>query len=62
MTSTCWHAIQNLILWRTGSALQEGIDVDDAIWARLKSLAHRILVESSEASRSGAGAGVNDND
>ncbi|MFO7942217.1 MAG: amino acid--tRNA ligase-related protein [Bacillota bacterium] len=38
------------------------ISYDDAIWARLKALAHRILVESSEASRGGAGAGVNDND
>jgi len=43
-------------------ALEEGIEVDDAIWARLKTLAHRILVESSEASRGGAGAGDNDND
>nr|WP_298411273.1 DUF3726 domain-containing protein [uncultured Halomonas sp.] len=43
-------------------AFAEGIDVDDALWQRLKTLATRILVESSDASRSGAGAGNNDND
>jgi LDH2 family malate/lactate/ureidoglycolate dehydrogenase len=55
------HSESDLMACRE-RALQEGIEVDDAIWARLKTLAHRILVESSDSSRSGAGAGVNDND
>lgn len=43
-------------------ALVEGLDVDDQLWKTLKSLADRLLVEASEASRSGAGAGKSDND
>ncbi|MGS2744971.1 DUF3726 domain-containing protein [Halomonas sp. LS-001] len=55
------HSESDLMACRKRS-LQEGIEVDEAIWKRLKILAHRILVESSDASRGGAGAGVNDND
>ena len=36
--------------------------VDPASWAVLDSLAQRILVPSSDASRAGAGAGTSDND
>ncbi|GEN24062.1 hypothetical protein HCU01_20110 [Halomonas cupida] len=43
-------------------AMQQGIEVDEGLWVRLKSLATRLLVESTETSRSGAGAGSNDND
>lgn len=43
-------------------AFAEGIEVDDALWQRLKNLASRILVESSDASRGGAGASDGDND
>jgi LDH2 family malate/lactate/ureidoglycolate dehydrogenase len=43
-------------------ALVEGLDVDDQLWKTLKTLADRLLVEASEASRSGAGAGKSDND
>nr|WP_299244343.1 Ldh family oxidoreductase [uncultured Halomonas sp.] len=43
-------------------AFAEGIEVDDALWQRLKTLATRILVEASDASRDGAGAGTRDND
>lgn len=43
-------------------ALKEGIEVDDTIWACLKELADRMLVESSEESRSGAGSRTADND
>ncbi|MCW4150307.1 DUF3726 domain-containing protein [Halomonas sp. 18H] len=55
------HSESGLMACRK-QALLEGIEVDDVIWSHLKTLAHRILVESSDASRSGAGAGVNDND
>lgn len=55
------HSESDLMACRE-KALLEGIEVDDVIWSRLKILAHRILVVSSDASRSGAGAGVNDND
>ena len=44
------------------SALVEGLEVDDQLWNTLKSLADRLLVEASTASRSGAGAGASDND
>ena len=43
-------------------ALVEGLEVDDELWNTLKSLASRLLVEATESSRSGAGAGTNDND
>ncbi|WP_017429137.1 Ldh family oxidoreductase [Vreelandella jeotgali] len=43
-------------------AMLDGITIDDAVWNKLKHLAARILVESTEASRSGAGPEVNDND
>ncbi|OEY66990.1 DUF3726 domain-containing protein [Marinobacter sp. X15-166B] len=43
-------------------SLSEGIDVDEALWERLKVLAIRTLVEASEDSRMGAGAGTSDND
>lgn len=43
-------------------ALVEGLEVDDELWKTLKTLADRLLVEASEASRSGAGAGKSDND
>lgn len=42
--------------------LKQGIDVDPELWDRLKELATRILVEASDDSRSGAGAGSSDND
>jgi LDH2 family malate/lactate/ureidoglycolate dehydrogenase len=44
------------------SALVEGLEVDDQLWNTLKSLADRLLVEATESSRSGAGAGASDND
>lgn len=47
---------------RRQQALVEGMDVDDALWHNLKSLADRLLVEATEASRSGAGAATPDND
>ncbi|GAA3896451.1 hypothetical protein GCM10022228_04070 [Halomonas cibimaris] len=43
-------------------AMLDGILIDDAVWDRLKHLATRILVESTEASRSGAGPGTDDSD
>lgn len=43
-------------------AMQEGIEVDDELWSRLKALSTRLLVEATEDSRSGAGAGSTDND
>lgn len=43
-------------------ALIEGMDVDDTLWHTLKTLADRLLVEATEASRSGAGAATPDND
>lgn len=43
-------------------ALVEGMDVDEELWLNLKSLADRLLVEATDASRSGAGAGTSDND
>lgn len=43
-------------------AMLDGISVDDAVWSRLKALATRILVESTDASRAGAGAGTVDSD
>ena len=56
------HHPESELLACRQQALREGIEVDDAIWGRLKTLAHRIQVESSEASRGGAGAGDHDND
>lgn len=44
------------------SSLVEGIEVDPELWERLKLLATRMLVEASDDSRQGAGAGTNDND
>ncbi|KPP99391.1 DUF3726 domain-containing protein [Marinobacter sp. HL-58] len=43
-------------------ALVEGLEVDDQLWKTMKSLADRLLVEATEASRGGAGAGTTDND
>lgn len=43
-------------------AMLDGIGIDDGVWNRLKDLATRILVESTDASRGGAGAGNTDND
>ncbi|MEM7172667.1 MAG: hypothetical protein AAF530_21055 [Pseudomonadota bacterium] len=41
----------------------EGIEIDDETWRRLTTLANRMLVEASDASRmAGAGAGLLDND
>lgn len=56
------HHSQTALLAFRERALHEGVEVDDLPWNRLKQLAHRILVESSEASRSGAGGSRNDND
>lgn len=55
------HRASDLLACREKS-LVDGIAVDDDVWLRLKQLATRILVESSDASRGGAGAGVRDND
>ncbi|MCH8529393.1 MAG: DUF3726 domain-containing protein [Saccharospirillum sp.] len=44
------------------AALVEGMDVDDSLWHTLKTLAERLLVEATDASRSGAGAATPDND
>ncbi|GAB2729090.1 DUF3726 domain-containing protein [Halomonas garicola] len=43
-------------------AMLDGISIDDAVWAKLKHQAARMLVESTDASRSGAGPGTTDND
>lgn len=43
-------------------ALIDGMEVDDELWRTLKSLADHLLVEATDASRGGAGAGTNDND
>jgi LDH2 family malate/lactate/ureidoglycolate dehydrogenase len=43
-------------------SLVDGIEVDPELCERLKLLATKMLVESSEDSRQGAGAGTNDND
>lgn len=42
--------------------LTQGIDVDPELWSRLQELATRMLVEASDDSRGGAGAGSTDND
>lgn len=55
------HEESDLLACRN-QTLAEGIEVDEDVWSRLKTLAGRILVEASEASRGAAGAGVNDND
>lgn len=47
--------------WQERS-LVDGIDVDPDLWERLKLLAANMLVEASDDSRQGAGAGTNDND
>lgn len=47
---------------RQQHSLTEGIDIDPQLWERLKELAARILVEASDDSRQGAGAGSSDND
>ncbi|MGO1500410.1 MAG: DUF3726 domain-containing protein [Marinobacter sp.] len=47
--------------WQERS-LVDGIEVDPALWERLKLLATNMLVEASDDSRDGAGAGTNDND
>ena len=38
------------------SALNQGLAMDEALWEQLQTLALRVLVESSEQSRMGAGA------
>ncbi|MDN6180267.1 MAG: DUF3726 domain-containing protein [Halomonas subglaciescola] len=43
-------------------AILDGITIDDAVWDKLKHLATRILVESTDASHGGAGPGTADND
>jgi len=52
------HSMNN---WQE-HALAEGIEVEPEMWDRLKELATRILVESSDDSRQGAGAGTSDSD
>lgn len=47
--------------WQERS-LVDGIEVDPDLWERLKLLATNMLVEASDDSRQGAGAGTNDND
>lgn len=55
------HDDKSLALWYERS-LSEGISVDDELWSRLKTLAARLLVESSDDNRDGAGPGRSDND
>jgi len=43
-------------------SLTEGIDISETLWRDLKTLADRLLVEATDASRDGAGAGSRDND
>lgn len=43
-------------------SLVEGIEVDSALWQKLQTLATKMLVEASDDSRQGAGAGTTDND
>ncbi|QEA40681.1 DUF3726 domain-containing protein [Pistricoccus aurantiacus] len=43
-------------------AFAQGIEVDESRWGELKRLASRVLVEATEASRHGAGAGQRDDD
>lgn len=52
------HTIAN---WHEHS-LAEGIEIETEVWQRLKDLAIKILVEASDDSRQGAGAGETDND
>jgi LDH2 family malate/lactate/ureidoglycolate dehydrogenase len=52
------HSMNN---WQE-HALAEGIEVEPEMWDRLKELATRTLVESSDDSRQGAGAGTSDSD
>lgn len=47
--------------WQERS-LVDGIEVDSDLWERLQLLATKMLVEASDDSRQGAGAGTNDND
>lgn len=56
------HQSETELFSRRDRALAEGIEVDPDLWRRLKQLADRLLVEATENSRSGAGAGTRDND
>lgn len=51
----------NLLRFRE-NALVEGLEVDENLWQTLKTLAGQLLVEATDASRSGAGASETDND
>ncbi|KXS34878.1 DUF3726 domain-containing protein [Modicisalibacter tunisiensis] len=55
------HEESDLLACRDRAYL-EGIEVDDTLWERLKALATRMLVEATDDSRQGAGAGTHDND
>ncbi len=55
------HDESDLLACRHRSYI-EGIEVNEAYWTRLKELATRMLVEATDASREGAGAGTHDQD
>ncbi|WP_336367485.1 DUF3726 domain-containing protein [Marinobacter sp. C2H3] len=61
LTNLIQHSEPDLVA-RKAQLLTAGMEVDDDLWKTLKSLADRLLVEATEDSRSGAGAGTNDND
>ncbi|WP_275287986.1 DUF3726 domain-containing protein [Halomonas elongata] len=56
------HHDESTLLASRHQSLTEGIEVDETVWARLKHLASRMLVEATDASREGAGASYQDND
>jgi hypothetical protein len=37
------------------NSLEEGIEIDESLWKTLDSLVARVLVESTDSSRAGAG-------
>jgi hypothetical protein len=39
------------------NSLEHGVEIDEALWKTLDDLVARVLVESTELSRAGAGAG-----
>lgn len=61
LTNMMWQTEEDLERLKN-RALVEGMEVDDELWRSLKSLAEQLLVEATDASRGGAGAGTNDND
>jgi len=48
---------------KIATAIEDGIEVDDEVWAKAYALSREVLVPESEQSRlTGAGAGLTDND